>query len=162
MRDFKPPEIIKPILELYLRELFDHYGERVLSVALFGSFARGDYKPNSDIDLLLVIRGYEWREPLSFESVEKLVLKLWRRSGHYHKISPYPLTPEQASVHRPIYLDLVEDGIILFDRDRFLGRILDEICARLRQLGAVRRELPNGSKYWILKPVVREGEVFEI
>jgi hypothetical protein len=43
-----------------------------------------------------------------------------------------------------------------------LGRILDEIRARLRQLGAVRRELPNGSKYWILKPVVREGEVFEI
>jgi predicted nucleotidyltransferase len=35
----------------------------------------GDYKPNSDIDLLLVIRGYKWREPLSFESIEKLVLK---------------------------------------------------------------------------------------
>jgi len=162
MRNFKPPEIIRPILERYLRELFNRYGERVLSVALFGSFARGNYKPNSDIDLLLVIRGYKWKEPLSFEPVEKLVLELWRRSGHYHRVSPYPLTPEQASVHRPIYLDLVEDGIILFDREGFLGRILDEIRARLKQLGALRRELPNGSRYWILKPVVREGEVFEI
>jgi hypothetical protein len=34
----------------------------------------------------------------------------------------YPLTPEEAEIHRPIYLDMVEDAVILVDKNGFWNR----------------------------------------
>jgi hypothetical protein len=54
------------------------------------------------------------------------------------------------------------DGQILYDRDGFITKVFEEIRRRLAELGAKRYELPDGSWYWVLKPEVKEGEVFEI
>jgi hypothetical protein len=156
------PEVIRPVLRSYLRGLFERYGERVVSVVLYGSFGRGEYARESDIDLLLVIEGYHWRESLSFDTADELALKQWRLSGHYHKVVPYPLTPEQARYHRPIYLDMTVDGRVLYDRGGFITNILDGVRRRLAELGAKRCRLPSGARYWVLKPDLRPGEVVEI
>lgn len=37
--------------------LLAEYGERLVNLVLFGSEARGDADPNSDIDLLVVLKG---------------------------------------------------------------------------------------------------------
>ena len=73
---------------------------------------------------------------------------------------PILRTPEEASRITPLYLDLVEDSIILYDKDDFMRRVLDRL-RRLRELGA-RRVWRGKSWYWILKPDLRFGEVFEI
>jgi hypothetical protein len=57
---------------------------------------------------------------------------------------------------------MVVDGEILYDRGGFMANVFGEIRKRLVELGANRYELPDGSWYWILKPEVKEGEVFEI
>jgi predicted nucleotidyltransferase len=41
----------------YLTQLHETCGDRLLQVILFGSKARGDSEPESDIDLLVVLRG---------------------------------------------------------------------------------------------------------
>jgi predicted nucleotidyltransferase len=41
--------------------LHQRYPERVLQVALFGSKARGDSRPWSDIDILIVVDEDDWR-----------------------------------------------------------------------------------------------------
>jgi Nucleotidyltransferase domain. len=40
------------------------YGQRLKGVYLFGSYARGDYDDNSDVDVLIVLDSYEsyWEE----------------------------------------------------------------------------------------------------
>jgi hypothetical protein len=156
------PEVIRPVLRSYLKGLFDRYGERVISVVLYGSFSVGKYDRESDIDLLLVIEDYGRDEPLDFPAAGALVGKQWQLEKRYHNIQPYPLNQEQARYHRPIYLDMTVDGKILYDKGGFIARVFDEIRRRLAELGAKRYQLPSGAWYWVLKPEIREGEVVEI
>lgn len=50
------PEVLKIVAELR-RKLEELYGPRLVRLVLFGSHARGDAEPGSDIDLLVVLRG---------------------------------------------------------------------------------------------------------
>ncbi|MBI3359483.1 MAG: nucleotidyltransferase domain-containing protein [Chloroflexi bacterium] len=48
-------------LEQAIRELATKYQDQVRFVALFGSKARGDFGPESDIDLLIISEADDWR-----------------------------------------------------------------------------------------------------
>ena len=39
-----------------------HFGERVLWVRLYGSYARGDADEHSDVDMMAVVRALTWHE----------------------------------------------------------------------------------------------------
>jgi hypothetical protein len=71
-------------------------------------------------------------------------------------------TPQEARYHSPLYLDIVEDGILLVDRGGFFQAVLDAMRVRMRELGSRRVFLEDGSWYWDLKPDFRFGEVVEI
>ena len=45
------------ILNEFKRELRDLYGERLTDVILFGSYARGEAHVDSDIDVMVILRG---------------------------------------------------------------------------------------------------------
>jgi len=55
---------IKPILEELKRELEAVYGDRLVKLVLFGSHARGEATADSDIDVLVILRGPvdDWEE----------------------------------------------------------------------------------------------------
>ena len=48
---------LKPILTRLKKELTDLYGDRLQHLTLFGSQARGDAEPGSDIDVLVVLKS---------------------------------------------------------------------------------------------------------
>ena len=48
---------LKPILTRLKKELYDLYGDRLQHLTLFGSQARGDAEPGSDIDVLVVLKS---------------------------------------------------------------------------------------------------------
>ena len=48
--------ILKSILTRLKQDLADLYGDRLLHLTLFGSQARGDAEPGSDIDVLVVLK----------------------------------------------------------------------------------------------------------
>ena len=50
------PEIQK-IIEQFKSELLKIYGDNIHSIFLYGSRARGDEKPDSDIDILIVLKA---------------------------------------------------------------------------------------------------------
>ena len=68
--DRLPPHVAEVVAELRkgLREL---YGPRFLDLLLYGSYARGDQREGSDVDLLLLLDGpvEAGREILRLESV---------------------------------------------------------------------------------------------
>jgi predicted nucleotidyltransferase len=136
---------------------------RLVSIVLFGSVARGTARDDSDIDLLVVADGF----PRSLRDRLQVLLAQWDRVRGAQRLSAVTWnlvtkTPDEARVHSPLYLDIVEDGICLFDREGFFASVLEEMRARMRALGSRRVMLDDGSWYWDLKPDFRFGEVVEI
>ncbi len=53
------PANIKRLLRELKQGLVRIYGEQLKAVVLYGSYARGDYDAESDIDVLIVLNNYE-------------------------------------------------------------------------------------------------------
>lgn len=138
-------------------------GERLISIVLFGSVARAQAGPTSDIDVLLVAEGL----PRSLADRRRPFLQAWEHAraarGLPHvEWNLVVKTPDEARVRSPLYLDLVPDGILILDRQGFFAEVLAGMRARMRELGSRRIHLPDGSWYWDLKPDFRFGEVVEL
>lgn len=138
-------------------------GPRLISAVLFGSVARGTSHRSSDIDLLIIAEGF----PRSLSERRRLLLAEWARVQASNGLAAVDWnlvtkTPDEARCHSPLYLDIVEDGVLLIDRDQFFQSVLDAMRARMRELGCRRIFLEDGSWYWDLKPDFRFGEVVEI
>jgi predicted nucleotidyltransferase len=150
-----------------LEEARRAYGERLVTFAVFGSVGRGTPRPDSDIDLLLVVEGLprgRLRRMDTFEPVEAAVeadLQAARSEGVCASLSPVLLTPEEAARGIPLFLDMTEDAQVLYDRGGFFEGVLSRLRQRLRELGA--RRIPyGGAWYWRLKEPFRPGEEFEL
>ena len=138
-------------------------GARLRSLVLFGSVARGRCTTRSDIDLLVIAAGF----PRSLAERRRALLAAWSRARARHGLPAVEWnlvtkTPEEAQFHSPLYLDIVEDGILLADGGAFFRTVLEAMRARMRELGSRRVFLDDGSWYWDLKPDYRFGEVVEI
>jgi hypothetical protein len=72
------------------------------------------------------------------------------------------LSEEEADRNRYLYLDMIDEAILLYDPDGFFAERLQRLRERLAQLGARRVWLPDGSWYWDLKPDLKLGEEFEL
>lgn len=138
-------------------------GDRLVSVVLFGSLARGEARERSDIDVLVVAEDF----PRSLAERRRLLMDAWDRvraqtglgSVEWNLVTK---TPEEARHRSPLYLDMVDDAHLLVDREGFFAAVLAGMRARMRELGSRRVYLPDRRWYWDLKPDFRFGEVVEI
>ena len=158
------------LLLLFAKGLLERYGDGVLSIVLYGSVARGDASRESDLDLLLIVEGL----PRSYSKrVEELVslemdgsilseLRFLRKEGYFTDLSYLALTPEEAREFRPLFLDLLTDGIPLLDRGSFFEGLSKAYLEKLAALGAKRLRRGDGDWYWILKPDIEFGEEIRI
>jgi len=139
-------------------------GDNLTSVVLFGSVARGQAGPESDIDLLVicrelpggVFRRQEVLEPVREELRDELD-RLWQQ-GCYTDFAEVIKTEVEARRTHLLYLDMTEEAKMLFDRGGFFAAILAGLRERLQELGARRKQLGQ-VRYWDLKPDFRPGEV---
>ena len=165
----------KAVLNQTLRHLAEQYavaarqvlGDRLTSIVLFGSVARGQAASGSDIDLLVVCRDLPtgaFRRQQVLEPVRERLLadldRLWAQ-GIYADFSEVIKSEAEAQHTHPVYLDMTEDAQILFDRDGFFADVLQQLRQRLRALNATRRQLGH-LWYWDLKPDLTPGEVITL
>ncbi len=155
------------LLKILLDRSAAFYGGRLVSFVVFGSVGRKAMRPESDIDFLLVVedlpRG-RLRRVAEFEAVESEMrpyLEEARGDGIDAALSPVFKTPSEVRAGSPLFLDMVEDSRILFDKDDFFKKELERLRARLESLGA-KRIWKGNAWYWDLKPDYKYGDEFEI
>ncbi len=104
--------------------------ERVVGLMLFGSVARNTFGPASDIDVLVVVEGPAFDQ---FDDIMQRIdqAEALRRPlvglGYSLRVRPMLLSSSELSSFRPIYIDLFEDGSILFERKETLTGFLNDV-----------------------------------
>jgi predicted nucleotidyltransferase len=114
--DPEPPEIsgafdAHTIAAEVAADLRDLYGERLRSVILFGSWARGDADPESDIDLLVVLD----RVDSSWDERRRMRDVLWRHSLDYDTVVvAIPVSEERLQrQEEPLLIRAREEGLAI-------------------------------------------------
>ena len=49
------PQTLNEVLKKYVEDVHEIYGEKLRTVILYGSYARGDFRPDSDIDIMILV-----------------------------------------------------------------------------------------------------------
>ena len=160
-------EIYETYLQSFCSRLKASFGsESILSVALFGSVARGQARPDSDIDLLVVHKKVDFNP--AYRSVD--IAFALKEEDEYTRLVEQGLNPQPACIFmtegelwdRPhILLDILVEGMLLFDIGVLESR-LTALRERLNALGSKRVALPDGTWYWDLKPDWKPGEIIEL
>lgn len=139
----------------------------MVALVIFGSVGRETPRSDSDIDFLLVVENLpngRMARSAEFRVVESsLVPDLAElvKSGLHVELSPIFKSPAEVEQGSLLFLDMIYDARILYDRNNFFQGHLQEFLARLNRLGA-RRIWVGNAWYWDLKPDYQQGEVFEI
>jgi predicted nucleotidyltransferase len=144
-----------------------YYKKRLVTLAVFGSVARGTQRPDSDVDLLLVcdpLPAGRMRRIAEFSKVEaqlEPVLASLKKVGITTALSVIVKTPAEIQRGGLFYLDFIEDARLLYDKGNFFRGFLNQLKDRLSRLGA-RRVWRGNAWYWDLKPDFKPGDVFEV
>lgn len=102
--------IIEPIVREFKAALQALYGERLQEIILYGSYARGDYDEESDIDLMVVLTDEEVN---TYKEIVKLSdLTLASILKHGMAVSALP-TPAKRFLHSygPVYQNARREGV---------------------------------------------------
>lgn len=106
------------LLKKYITKLIEIYGSHIKSITLYGSYARGDYTEDSDIDIMILldisdIEIKKYRHQLSgmtydFNMDHDLDIKpIAKSEEHFKKWLPV----------YPFYSNIEKEGIYLYQAD---------------------------------------------
>ena len=110
------PQIMQSLVEQYIACIKEIYGSHLREVILYGSYARGDFKPDSDVDIMIL---------LDLPDVE---LKIYSQKLSYmtydfnldHDMDIKPIAKSEAHfnkwiVNYPFYSNIHEEGVVLYE-----------------------------------------------
>lgn len=108
-------QFIQSMMEQYVEEIKKIYGLRLHQIILYGSYARGDFRPDSDIDIMILL------------DIPDLELKTYSQKLSYmtydfnldHDIDIKPIAKNEKHFKKwvmnyPFYENIQKEGIILY------------------------------------------------
>lgn len=152
------------LIQTVFRLAKGYYGENLISFVVFGSCGRGTPNPESDIDILIILK----EAPSSrlrrieefYENIEKEIepyLKKLREYGINTYLSPIIKIKEEIKIGSPLYIEMITDSKIYFDRDEFFKDYLTSLKEKLDNFEAEKKD-----GYWIYKKNVGKEEGVEL
>ena len=119
-------------------------GDRLVAVVLYGSRARGDHRPESDWDLLVIASGLpedRWERSRIF--------RVPPRPDIHPNLSLMTKTPEEFDRYLPaVYLDIALDGKVLHDPTGYAAEGLSKLGRIIDKAGLYRERVPGAGFEW--------------
>lgn len=138
VRKPKPSTIenIKSILKRLLRYLHKRFQENLISVVLYGSYARGNANSYSDLDLMVVVDGLpqEWSSIHAMEDNIALQRRIFKKRLQIQLVSPVDVIYSVESA-APLMLEIYDAHNILFDRKDFFANQIHRFATIILQRG---------------------------
>lgn len=108
------PNNVNEEIQKFINEVKKILGDRLKKVILYGSYARGDYNKNSDVDIMILT-------DLSFEEIEEYRDKISDAAFEIELktgiiLSPVVKNIEKYNVRRkfvPFYKNVEKEGVVL-------------------------------------------------
>ena len=106
---------MKNLMEQYVEQVRQIYGSHVQQIILYGSYARGDFRPDSDIDIMILL------------DMSDLELKAYSQSLSYmtydfnldNDLDIKPIAKSQEHFNKwvenyPFYTNVHNEGVLLY------------------------------------------------
>ena len=109
------PQSMDTLMKQYIAQVREIYGSHLRKVILYGSFARGDSRPDSDIDLMILI-------DMSDVELKAYSQKLSYMTYDFNMDNDLDITPiakskehfEKWVVNYPFYANIDREGVVLY------------------------------------------------
>jgi len=156
------------LLKKILQKTKEYYKKNLISFVVFGSYAKDTLSPYSDIDILIITKKQPKSRPrriVNFinnieQKLEKYILGL-RKKNIFVEISPLIKTQEEVKYGSFLFLDMIQDSIILYDEGNFFRRYLDYLDKKLKEYGS-KKIFEKGGYYWVIKENVNPKEGIDL
>ncbi len=103
---------IPALLDDLRHRLSQHYGDRLVQLVLFGSQARGEAAMDSDVDVLVVLRGDVPHPGLEIDAMMDIIYDLTLR--YECALSVLPVSEEDFRTRQsPLLMNVRREGICL-------------------------------------------------
>ena len=109
------PQTVQGLIEQYVSEIRKIYGTHLRQIILYGSYARGDYRADSDIDIMILL------------DISDMEIKAYGQNLSYmtydfnleNDLDIKPIAKNEAhfrkwSVNYPFYANIEKEGVVLY------------------------------------------------
>lgn len=110
----KIPEKIEKSIQKFVVEANKMFGNRIKKIILYGSYARGDYKDNSDIDIMILT-------DMTDKEIVEYSEKIWDFAYDIELENDVLISPTIKNIDKfnywlkalPFYMNVQKEGVIL-------------------------------------------------
>ena len=108
------PENVNSIVYKFLQDLKRILGEKLAKVIVYGSYARGDYRDNSDVDIMILVKMSDEEIRTVKNDIYDLAFDVEMSTGI--EISPVIKNEEQYEYWvdtLPFYRNVRDEGVVV-------------------------------------------------
>ena len=109
------PQALQRLLEQYVREVQNLYGTHLKQVILYGSYARGDFRADSDVDIMILLHLPDLKSKAYSQRLSCLTYDF--NMEHGVEIKPIVKSAahfEKWAANYPFYSNIQREGVILY------------------------------------------------
>ena len=110
------PNKLKNILDEYVQGLFKIIGDDLEQIILYGSYARGDFNENSDIDIMILTDLTDKRLEDFFEKIVEIAYDIECDNNFIIHLSPLVKNIDRFNYWLdtiPFYINIKNEGVTL-------------------------------------------------